>query len=278
MQFQPFPRTVNGVKTLMAPYLLPSGYAAPAPSALLHELRIVPEAGRLTARLATAYQGRQGSAGGEPVLLIPGFLAGDATLTAMARHLRGEGFRTYRSSIHANISCTLRTATMLEARLESIAERRGSRVRIVGHSLGGMLARGLAVRRPDLVSGIVTMGSPVLAPAAHHPLLGRHLGVLVLLAKYGVPQVMSADCVGGQCAREGFDEIRSPMPADVAFTAVWSRYDGVVDHRACLDPAAVHVEVSTSHIGMAFDPRTCDAVSTALHEQIATEVPDTLAG
>jgi len=279
MHFQSLPRTVEGVKTLMAPYLLPSGYAVPAASALLHELRVVPEAGRLTARLATAYkEERESVAGGEPVLLIPGFLAGDATLTAMARHLRAEGFRTYRSSIYANVSCTLRTATMLETRLESIAERRGTRVRIVGHSLGGMLARGLAVRRPDLVSGIVTMGSPVLAPAAHHPLLGRHLGVLVLLAKYGVPQVMSADCVGGQCAREGFEEISSPLPAGVAYTAVYSRNDGVIDHRACLDPAAVHVEVPTSHIGMAFDPRTCDAVSAALHDQVASEVPDTLAG
>jgi pimeloyl-ACP methyl ester carboxylesterase len=279
MHFQPFARTVESVKNMMASYLLPHGYAVPAPSALLNELRVLPEVGRATARLATSYkESRERTAGGEPVLLIPGFLAGDSTLVAMARHLRGEGFRTYRSSIHANVSCTLRTATMLESRLESIAERRGSRVRIVGHSLGGMLARGLAVRRPDLVSGIVTMGSPVLAPAAHHPLLGRHVGVLVLLAKYGVPQVMSADCVGGECAREGFEEIRSPMPADVAYTAVWSRNDGVVDHRACLDPAAVHVEVPTSHIGMAFDPRTCDAVSIALHRQLATDLPDTLAG
>ena len=44
---------------------------------------------------------------------------------------------------------------------------------IVGHSLGGMLARGLAVRRPDLVSGIITMGSPMLAPGAHHLVLTR---------------------------------------------------------------------------------------------------------
>ena len=38
--------------------------------------------------------------------------------------------------------------------------------RIVGHSLGGMFGRALAVRRPDLVSGVVTLGSPVLAPGA----------------------------------------------------------------------------------------------------------------
>ncbi len=52
-------------------------------------------------------------------------------------------------------------------------------MQIVGHSLGGMLARGIAVRRPDLVSGIVTMGSPMLAPGAHHPLLSMGVDALV---------------------------------------------------------------------------------------------------
>jgi triacylglycerol lipase len=198
------------------------------------------------------------------VLLIPGFLAGDPTLSQLSRHLRGQGFRTYRSSIIANISCTSRTSRLIETRLESIAERRGVRVRIVGHSLGGMLARGIAVRRPDLVSSIVTLGSPVLAPAAHHPMLASHLELLLLLSRYGVPQVMSQECVGGDCARDSFLEMRSGLPAGVGFTAIYSRRDGIVDWRACLDPDADHVEVPSSHIGMAFDPRTSDAVAAAL--------------
>ena len=98
------------------------------------------------------------------MLLVPGFLAGDATLRMMGRSLQDQGLRTYRSTIHANVGCTVDAAALLEARLEAIAARRGSRVQILGHSLGGMLARGLAVRRPDLVSRIVTMGSPMLAP------------------------------------------------------------------------------------------------------------------
>jgi pimeloyl-ACP methyl ester carboxylesterase len=51
-------------------------------------------------------------------------------------------------------------------------------VTVVGHSLGGLLARGLAVRRPDLVAGIVTLGSPVLALGAHHAALTRSLDAL----------------------------------------------------------------------------------------------------
>ena len=150
----------------------------------------------------------------------------------MARSLREQGFRTYRSLIHVNVGCTLNAAAQLETRLESIAQRRGTRVQIVGHSLGGMLARGLAVRRPDLISGIVTLGSPMLAPGAHHVSLTRSVDLLVRLSRAGLPGLMSEECVAGVCARESFDESRQPVPAGVGFTAIYSRRDGIVDWRA----------------------------------------------
>ena len=160
---------------------------------------------------------------GEPVVLVPGFLAGDVTLRLMAGVLRRAGYRTYRSQIHANVGCTLVAAAQLEARLEAIALRRGCRVRIVGHSLGGMLARGLAVRRPDLVSGIVTLGSPMLAPAAHHASLTASVDVLVRLSRAGVPGLMAEDCVAGGCARQSFDESRRPVPRRVSASPRSSR-------------------------------------------------------
>jgi len=200
----------------------------------------------------------------DPVILVPGFMAGDATLRAMSRTLRRRGFRTYRSHIHANVGCTLTAAAELETRIESIAIKRDSRVRIVGHSLGGLLARGLAVRRPDLISGIVTMGSPMLAPGAHHVLLSTGVDVLVRLSRAGVPGLMSEECVAGSCARQSFTESREPMPKDVSFTAIYSRRDGIVDWRACVDPEARAVEVTASHVGMALDPRVCDLVTEAL--------------
>ncbi|WP_244931852.1 alpha/beta fold hydrolase [Nocardioides sp. W7] len=259
----------------LASFLLPEGYARPGVGAVLREASLVGEAGRHVARRvgdrrtrrAAPYAGRSPERAADPVVLVPGFLAGDLSLSLMATALRQRGFRTYRSHIRANVGCTLDAAAQLEARLESVALRRGSRVQIVGHSLGGMLARGVAVRRPDLVSGIVTMGSPMLAPGAHHLALTASIDVLVRLSRAGLPGLMSEECVGGGCAQQSFDESREPLADAVAFTAIYSRRDGIVDWRACVDPIAVPVEVTASHVGMAVDPRVIDRVAAALAEQ-----------
>src|SRR5215213_726570 len=151
----------------------------------------------------------------QPVVLVPGFMAGDGSLWLLSRRLRQEGYRTYRAHIHANVGCTVDASAVLEQRVEAVAARRDARVLLVGHSLGGMLARGLAVRRPDLVAGIVTLGSPMLAPAAHHTSLTRSVEMLVRLSRAGWPGLMSEDCVAGDCARQSFEETRRPLPDDV---------------------------------------------------------------
>ena len=203
----------------------------------------------------------------EPVLLVPGFMAGDWSLLRMAGYLREQGLRTYRARITLNSGCTMRAADRLESRIESIAIRRDSKVTIVGHSLGGMLARGLAARRPDLVAGIVTMGSPVLAPGAVHALLAWDTEILTRLSRAGFGGVMSEDCVRGRCARASWEESQLPLDPSLGYTAIYSRRDGIVDWRSCLDPFAEQVEVRTSHVGMALDPDVFDKVLAALQSQ-----------
>ena len=164
------------IVSTLASFLRPEGYAVPHPAAVAREALLVAETARWAARSrrdflerrALSWTERAEQRADEPVVLVPGFLAGDGSLGLLGSALRREGFRSYRSQIHANVGCTASALTALERRLEAIAIRRDSRVQLVGHSLGGLLARGLAVRRPDLVSGIVTLGSPLLAPAAHH--------------------------------------------------------------------------------------------------------------
>jgi triacylglycerol lipase len=266
----------------VADFLLPEGFTVPGRAAVLREASVVTEAGRLalagmSRRVGgprTAYADRGAGRDADPVVLVPGFMAGDASLSLMARALRGQGHRTYRSHIRANVGCTLQAAAQLESRLETVVSRRGRRVQVVGHSLGGMLARGLAVRRPDLVAGIVTLGSPMLAPAAHHVSLARSVEALVRLSRAGVPGVMSLDCVAGDCARASFEESREPLPAGVEFTAVFSRRDGIVDWRACVDPLATPVEVHSSHLGMAVDPSVIAAVAASLARHRASVTVD----
>lgn len=264
-------------------FLLPDGFAGPSGvRALAREASTVTEAARLLRRARTdrrarsvlPYVGPHRVAAHDPVVLVPGFMAGDSTLRAMAAFLRREGFRTYRSQIHVNVGCTREAGDRLEQRLESIAAKRGRKVTIVGHSLGGMLARGVAARRPDLVEGIVALGSPVLAPGAVHRLLAWDAQLLIRLSSVGLRGLMSADCFGGDCARASWEESRLQLDPQVAFTAVYSRRDGIVDYRACLDPAARHVEVTTSHCGMAVDPVVMDHVLAALRAQQAVRADE----
>jgi triacylglycerol lipase len=264
------------VNSPLGTFLLPPGFEGPVGiRALARETSTVLEAGRLIrrsradrrTRAALPYAGSHRVTASDPVLLIPGFMAGDSTLRAMSGFLKHQGFRTYRSQIMVNFGCTREAADRLERRIETIAIRRDRKVSIVGHSLGGMLARGLAARRPDLIEGIVSMGSPVLAPGAIHKVLAWDAEVLARLTRAGFRGLMGSDCFGGECARLSFEESQLPIDPDVAFTAIYSKRDGIVDWRACLDPAAQHVEVRTSHVGMAVDPIVMDRVLSALREQ-----------
>lgn len=254
-------------------FLLPEGYEVPrGVRTFAREVSVVPEVGRYARRASVGrigpgrrpYVSADRPRSNAPVILVPGFMAGDLSLALMGRHLRSRGYRTYRADIHTNVGCTLASAERLERRIEAIAIRREQRVTIVGHSLGGMLARGLAARRPDLVEGIVTMGSPMTAPGAAHTVLQVATGVLAGLSAAGLRTVMSADCVRGECARESYRLSQVPLADDQGFTAIYSRRDGVVDWRACIADAVDRVEVTCSHIGMAVDPDVMALVDTAM--------------
>lgn len=268
------------VSTAIGSFLCPPGFAGPRGlGALVREGSALPEALRgarhsrelRNARRARPYVYPGRAVATQPVLLVPGFMAGDWSLIRLASYLRHHDYRTYRSDISVNIGCTAEAADRLEQRLEAIAARRGQKVTIVGHSLGGMLARGLAVRRPDLVDSIVTMGSPVLAPGAVHEALQLQTRLLTVLTKAGFGGMMSADCVAGPCARASWEESRRPLADGVGFTAIYSKRDGIVDWRSCVDPIALPVEVRTSHCGMAVDPVVFDHVLYALREHRLTQ-------
>ena len=97
--------------------------------------------------------------GGRPVILMPGFLAGDQTLVVMAAWLYRIGYRPHVCGFIVNVSCSDQAVERVERRIESVARQHGSRVALIGHSRGGHYARALAARRPDLVSHAISIGS-----------------------------------------------------------------------------------------------------------------------
>jgi triacylglycerol lipase len=201
---------------------------------------------------------------GLPVLLIPGFLAGDGSLALMANWLRRSGYRTSRAGVIVNVDCSAAVLTRLESRLERLVAEQGRRAAIVGQSRGGGLAKVLATRRPDLVSGIVTLGSPQLDPLAVHPLVHLQIAAVATLGSVGAPRLFKRSCRDGDCCASFWEDLTAPLPRRIRFVSVYSRTDGIVDWRACLGPGADHVEVDASHIGMAVNPAAWRVVAEAL--------------
>jgi triacylglycerol lipase len=171
------------------------------------------------------------SGDGQPVMLIPGFLAGDTSLTRMAVWLRTGGYELARSGIAWNTGCMEQTVQRLESRLEEAVQRAGRPALIVGQSRGGVWP------------SILTVGT---------------LGTL------GVPGMFALSCVRGDCCARTRDAIGAPFPEGPRFLSLYSRSDEVVHWRACLDPGAEALEVHTSHVGMGMAREVWDTLAAAL--------------
>jgi triacylglycerol lipase len=202
---------------------------------------------------------------GRPVLLVPGFLAGDTSLALMGGWLGRAGYRPVKTGVRANVDCSAALLARFEERLERAVRTQGKRAAVIGQSRGGSLAKALAGRRPDLVCGLVALGSPQLDPLAVHPLVRLQVEAVGRLGTLGAPGLFRRSCLDGDCCAEFRADLAGELPADVGFVSVYSRSDGVVDWRACLDPSAdEHVEIGASHCGMAVSRAAWRAVADAL--------------
>jgi pimeloyl-ACP methyl ester carboxylesterase len=198
------------------------------------------------------------------VLLIPGFMAGDASLRILAGGLVRHGYRPVMSGIQRNVDCSGATVDLLADRLEATAMQHGGPVAVVGHSRGGLLARALAGRRPDLVGALVTLGSPHTDQLAVHPVVLGQIVALGMLGTLGVRGLLRLGCGGGACCASFNEALAAPPPDGLPYLSLYSRQDGVVDWRACLDPWGRHREVATTHCGMATSTTVLDHIVTTL--------------
>ena len=201
---------------------------------------------------------------GRPVLLVPGLLAGDASLARLAGWLRRMDYDAHRAGLVVNADCTERTSERLRTRVEQLGDDAGSRVALIGHSRGGQLARALARRHPDVVSGVITLGSPLERPATVHPLVVGALTAADALGALGLPGLARRSCVNGECCRQFRDDLSAPLDEGVGLVTLFTRRDGMVDWRNCLDPQGAPVEVPGSHCGMGVNRHVYRAIADAL--------------
>ena len=185
---------------------------------------------------------------GQPILLIPGFLAGDWTLRMMAGWLNRLGYRAYFSGIDWNIDCPNRTGELLRWRVDHIVKETGQAIIVIGHSLGGMLARFLGASFPGKVTRVISIGSPIHQPVAVNPLVlfASHVLYPLRQARGKLP----SECGSLECPCEFQQMVFSALPSHIEVTSIFSKEDEVVDWHSSLDPDAQNLEVSGRHLGL----------------------------
>ena len=245
---------------------MPLPPAGPPPDAPLYgELRYGLELARLIAD--RDFRRPVHRLGDPAVLLVPGFMAGDQSLRALARWLRRRGSRTMGAGMLVNADCAERALDGIESRLRRLAERADNRVMLIGQSRGGELARVAAVRNPDLVSTVVMLGSPVLQPLSVGPAVLGAVRSVARLGDLGVPGMLSSECGDGPCCAAFREDLLAPLPSAVRAVAIYSRSDGIVAWEACLDPCAEHIEVESSHGGMSVNLDVYRVLARILDEE-----------
>jgi triacylglycerol lipase len=208
---------------------------------------------------------------GQPVLLIPGFLAGDVSLSVLGGWLFRIGYRPRRSGITlANVDCSDRAVDRIERRLEGIVAATGRKAAVIGHSRGGHFAKALAHRRPDLVTGVVTMGAALDTPF--------DISVPTKAMVTGVRKVLHATssrarengCLTDTCNCPFTRDYSAPFPKDVALTSIYSWGDGVVWPPACIVDYANNRRVPGSHVGLAYNRHAYRIIARTLAPPAAT--------
>lgn len=201
---------------------------------------------------------------GRPVVLMPGFLAGDQTLAVLYGWLRRIGYRPSTCGFVINTDCSDRALDRVERKVEALWRRHGRRVALLGHSRGGHFARALAARRPERVSHAISMGADLSAMfGASYPTflaVGAARRVAIARRRSRDPWCLTVGC-GCGFARD----YARPFPVDrVHLTSMYSKCDGVVRWWASIVPEATCEEVAGSHIGLAFNRKAYRAIAEAL--------------
>ncbi|MYS38433.1 alpha/beta hydrolase family protein [Streptomyces sp. KhCrAH-43] len=192
-----------------------------------------------------------------PVVFLHGFIDNRSVFVLLRRSLARHGWRHLESLNYSPLTSDIRTAAeLLDRHIEEICARTGHhRVDIVGHSLGGLIARYYVQRLAGdhRVRTLVTLGTPH-AGTAVAPLAGA-LPIVRQMRKGSAP----------------IEELRLPAPGcRTRFVSFWSELDRVIvpADAACVDHPdldAVNVRVTgIGHLALPVHPAVAASVRQAL--------------
>jgi pimeloyl-ACP methyl ester carboxylesterase len=192
---------------------------------------------------------------GEPVLVIPGFLADDAATSVLRMSLNHAGYRAFGWKLGFNLGFRENIIERMHARIEEVrAACGGEKVVLLGWSLGGLYARDLARRYPNQVRLVVTMGSPFSGDIhANHA-----WRIYEALNDHKVTELP-----------DGVDFHAKPP---VRTLALWSPLDGVVSPQTSCgdaDQSDERVEIPVTHMAFAASKRAVSRVIAVLARELA---------
>lgn len=227
--------------------------APPPLSRFLRELPVTVPVVFSPLRGARAVAGARDGAG-QPVLVIPGILSSDSTTALLRRTLDVTGYRSYASQMGFLTGIQPKVLARALDRLAEVAEAEQRKVAIVGWSLGGLYARVLAQRHPELVELVMNLGTPFSGD--------RRANNAWRLYEAINDHSVDAPPVPDDPA------VKPPVPT----IALWSRTDGVIAPAAARGlphERDAEVEVPYSHFALASTRPAIARVVTELGEWLA---------
>ncbi|WP_284053924.1 alpha/beta fold hydrolase [Stakelama marina] len=190
---------------------------------------------------------------GRPVVVLPGLFNSDRSNFVLLRYLRRLGYRAEGWGLGRNLGRRVvgDDCAVLFDRMEETAGRQKDRLTLIGVSLGGIMARLVAQRRPDLVREVITVSSPFAgSPSATNV--------------WRAFEWITGDKISDPAVLAMQEEVAAPLP--VPATAIWSASDGLVNGMICRadDPGCRNVEVRSSHLGVQLKPEVLRAIADVL--------------
>jgi triacylglycerol lipase len=234
--------------------------ARSARTAVWHELWAPLELALLHA--SAVYRGHGVPHGtGDPVVLVHGLFMRGRNLWPMERWLRGLGYRARIAPIGLNADCI---DVMTERLLGVVAAANieaNRPVHLVGHSLGGLLAKAVATRAHERVASVAMLGSPFRGLRLH-PLIRTTAGVVKAVTHARRRASVRARCLTLACDCGSVRALHGRMPDHISGLSIITRYDGLADWRYCMDSTTTTVvEVGGSHAGLAWNPSAYRALA-----------------